>query len=178
MGDRRSSSKHKICPIGDEPRPKRIRKQVERYGVGPQIITTPRKTTETRVLRSKTASRTRRVTRSKNISSKKSNKVEVEIQEKEDEKGEEKKEEIIVEETCLELCDLSEEVLLLILERIPAFGLLNLSKTSKQFNRLCVMDTIWKQRCRVSDFIFISDQSKVIGFHLPSPKFDDVITAI
>lgn len=146
MGDRSSSSKRKTCSNGDEPRPKRIRKQVERYGIGPQIVSPARRTNERRTLRRQSTFRTKRVTRSKNVSPKKPSKVETE------EKEEEKEEVKVEEETCLELCDLSEEVLLLILERIPAFGLLNLSKTSKQFHRLCVMDTIWKQRCRVSCF--------------------------
>jgi len=145
MGDRSSSSKHRICSIEDEPRPKRIRKQVERYGVGPQNIITPRKVVETRTLRRQTTKRTRRSARLMSVSPRKPIKVEIE-----DEVEEETKDEIKVEEKSpLELCDLSEEVLLLILERIPACGLINLSRTSKQFNRLCVLDTIWKQRCRV-----------------------------
>ena len=149
MGDRNSSSKHRICPIEDEPRPKRIRKQVERYGIVPQNIITPRKVIETRsVRRQQTLKRTRRSARLKSVSPKKPIKVEIE-----DEVENEVKEEITVDERIsLELCDLSEEVLLLILERIPACGLINLSRTSKQFNRLCVLDTIWKQRCRVSTY--------------------------
>ena len=166
MGERSSSSKHKLCPVEDERRPKRIRKQVERYGVVPQSVISPRKVIETRTLRRQTAQRTRRSTRLKSVSPKKPIKVEIE------EEGEkEAKEEIKVDErTSLELCDLSEEVLLLILERIPACGLINLSRTSKQFNRLCVLDTIWKQRCRVSSCIcfyrsFRRRCEMCMGFH-------------
>ena len=156
MGDRNCAPKRRICQIEDEPRPKRIRKQVERYGiVTPSVIPT-RRTIETRTLRSHTAERTRRTVRTRNVSSKKPIKEEIEEKDEPEEKEEKEEiEEIKVEEeteTSLELCDLSEEVLLLILERIPAFGLINLSKTSKQFNRLCALDTIWKQRCRVSAF--------------------------
>ena len=172
MGDRNSSAKHRICPIEDEPRPKRIRKQVERYGVVPQNVITPRKVIETRTLRRQTVKRTRRSARLKPVSPKKPIKVEIE------EEGEkEVKEEITVDErTSLELCDLSEEVLLLILERIPACGLINLSRTSKQFNRLCVLDTIWKQRCRVSTYkallrsFFLRKHEGLLGFSFQSTR--------
>lgn len=132
-----SPKERRSCPIEDEPRPKRIRKQVERYGYEPKtLIMSNIKTVETRSSRKRMLDRKRRTSsRTRNSTSKK-----VTCEEKEE----------LIEEKCLELCDLSEEVLLLILERIPAFGLINLSKTSTQFRRLCVMDTIWKQRCRVS----------------------------
>ena len=135
-----SPKERRSCPIEDEPRPKRIRKQVERYGYEPKTLVMSNKTVETRSSRKRMLDQKRRTSsRTRNSASKKVTR---------EEKG------AITEEKSLELCDLSEEVLLLILERIPAFGLLNLSKTSTQFRRLCVMDTIWKQRCRVSCNIY------------------------
>ena len=136
MGERSLSSKRKNCSSEYEQRPKRIRKQVERYGIIPQCIVPPRKISETRMSRKQTSSKLRR----SSCKPRSHAQTETECVEKEE----------IIEEKSLELCDLSEEVLLLILERIPAFGLINLSKTSTQFHRLCVMDTIWKQRCKVS----------------------------
>lgn len=52
----------------------------------------------------------------------------------------------------IELSDLSEEVLIAILEHVSAPGLVSVSKTSWLFHRICHTDTLWKHRCRVSDF--------------------------
>jgi len=66
-----------------------------------------------------------------------------------------KKDKNIVEETLnitenkIELCDLSEEVLILILENVSSPGLINMSKTSWLFHRLCKTDTLWKHRCKI-----------------------------
>ena len=50
----------------------------------------------------------------------------------------------------IELCDLSEEVLIAILENVSAPGLINMSKTSWLFHRLCHTDTLWRHRAKVS----------------------------
>jgi len=54
-------------------------------------------------------------------------------------------------EPSVELSDLSEEVLVMILEHVSAPGLVNMSKTCWLFHRLCLTDTIWKHRC-MNDF--------------------------
>lgn len=50
----------------------------------------------------------------------------------------------------IEISDLSEEVLMVILENVSAPGLVNLSKTCTLFHRLCHTDTLWKHRAKVS----------------------------
>lgn len=62
------------------------------------------------------------------------------------------KETLNITENKIELCDLSEEVLILILENVSSPGLINMSKTSWLFHRLCKTDTLWKHRCKVSPF--------------------------
>ena len=52
-------------------------------------------------------------------------------------------------ERKIELCDLSEEVLIAILEHVSAPGLINTSKTCSLFHRLCHTDSLWKHRCKV-----------------------------
>lgn len=49
----------------------------------------------------------------------------------------------------IELSDLSEEVLIAILEHVSAPGLVNISKTSWLFHRICHTDALWKHRCKV-----------------------------
>lgn len=56
---------------------------------------------------------------------------------------------VVNEEPEVELCDLSEEVLICILEKVTAPGLINLSKTNWLFHRLCHTDSLWKHRCKV-----------------------------
>lgn len=55
-------------------------------------------------------------------------------------------------EQNIELSDLSEEVLIAILEHVTAPGLVNMSKTSWLFHRLCHTDTLWRHRCKVCMF--------------------------
>ena len=137
------------CFLADEPMLKRARKAVQRYGFETKTSVEPlksfTKSEDSRTARiSRAARRSRRKVKSKASRSRRktrTNSVVGKIEEKLEEE---------IEDSTLELTDLSEEVLLLILERVPAFGLINLSKTSSQFNRLCLMDTIWKQRCKVS----------------------------
>lgn len=54
-------------------------------------------------------------------------------------------------ERKIELCDLSEEVLIAILEHVSAPGLVNTSKTCWLFHRVCHTDSLWKHRCK-NDF--------------------------
>ncbi|XP_057293400.1 uncharacterized protein LOC130622024 [Hydractinia symbiolongicarpus] len=54
-----------------------------------------------------------------------------------------------VNEIKIELSELSEEVLMAILEHVPAPGLVNMSKTCWLFNRLCHTDSLWKHRCKI-----------------------------
>lgn len=56
----------------------------------------------------------------------------------------------------IEISDLSEEVLMVILENVSAPGLVNLSKTCTLFHRLCHTDTLWKHRAKVSVKIFLA----------------------
>jgi hypothetical protein len=49
------------------------------------------------------------------------------------------------------LYTLSEEVLVLILEYLDARTLIQLSKTSHLFRRLCHSDVIWRHRCKVGN---------------------------
>jgi len=56
----------------------------------------------------------------------------------------------------IELTDLSEEVLIAILEHVSAPGLINMSKTSWLFHRICHTDTLWRHRCRVRIYFYIS----------------------
>lgn len=67
-----------------------------------------------------------------------------------------KKSKIKKKKTCnsnneqkIELSELSEEVLIAILEHVSAPGLINMSKTSWLFHRLCHTDTLWRHRCKV-----------------------------
>ncbi len=136
------------CCDEQGPKPKRIRRAVERYGFETKNFisrtTCVDKSEECNTARgSRAKMRNRRRTKHSKISRRKSRTSVQQV------------EEVTEEDTTLKLTDLSEEVLLLILERVPAFGLINLSKTSTQFHRLCLMDTIWKQRCKVtSRFLF------------------------
>eukprot|EP00794_Sanderia_malayensis_P003138 gene3138-3606_t len=137
------------CIVEDsQPRSKRIRRTVERYGfetknfissstTGCFVKSVNRSRNVSRELRTQTRNKRRTKSRNSTNSRRRTRASVVE------------QEEIIEEERTLQLTDLSEEVLLLILERVPAFGLINLSKTSSQFHRLCLMDTIWKQRCKI-----------------------------
>ena len=77
-----------------------------------------------------------------------------------------KKTVFVVTEPQIELCDLSEEVLIVILENVSAPGLINMSKTSWLFYRLCHTDTLWKHRCKVSfcPSFFIYINFSVDGF--------------
>ncbi|XP_066928351.1 uncharacterized protein [Clytia hemisphaerica] len=60
-----------------------------------------------------------------------------------------KKKKYTVNESRIELTDLSEEVLIAILEHVPATGLVSMSKTSWLFHRICHTDTLWKHRCKI-----------------------------
>lgn len=61
--------------------------------------------------------------------------------------------------TTIELSDLSEEVLIAILEHVSAPGLVSMSKTSWLFHRICHTDTLWKHRCRVKTIFYFTFSS-------------------
>ncbi len=135
------------CLADGEPRPKRIRKAVERYGFETKNFISTECFVKSEGRRSSRGSRIQsRNTRKAKSKTSSRRRTRATVAEEETQENEER---------TLELTDLSEEVLLLILERVPAFGLINMSKTSSQFNRLCLLDTIWKRRCKVMFLEFL-----------------------